>query len=150
MVFSPERRQTPSHNPCTLNATERDVAWENTIATDGGRRQAPRLHARQNGIPPGAGDCVAERWGTNRRGPAWAQFPPTPVCYLVDTDMLRASERRHPGQGTGGVGDLDRPGLVSARSKCVANYVRSARIGDTGSTFMNKIDDEFTGGLNDG
>jgi hypothetical protein len=54
------------------------------------------------------------------------------------------------GQGTGGVGDLDRPGLVSARSKCVANYVRSARIGDTGSTFMNKIDDKFTGGLNDG
>ena len=47
---------------------------------------------------------------------------PNPICYLRDTDIVRASERQHPVQRSCGDGDLSRLGLVGARSKRIADH----------------------------
>ena len=47
---------------------------------------------------------------------------PNPICYLSDTDIVRASQRQHPVQGSGGDGNLSRLGLVGARSKRIADH----------------------------
>ena len=47
-------------------------------------------------------------------------IPPDPACYLIDTDIVRASERQHPIQGRSSDGNLGRLGLVGARSKRIA------------------------------
>src|SRR5271165_5066510 len=54
-------------------------------------------------------------------GSAGTQFP-YPICYLIDTDIVRASERQHPVQRSGSDGNLGRLGLVGARSKRIADY----------------------------
>ena len=55
-------------------------------------------------------DHVAQRWrGHEGRG----HNAPNPVCYLSDTDILRASERQHPVQGGGSEGNLGCLGPVS-------------------------------------
>jgi hypothetical protein len=47
---------------------------------------------------------------------------PNPICYLIDTDIVRASKLQHPVQGSGGDGNLGRLGLVGARSKRIADH----------------------------
>jgi hypothetical protein len=42
---------------------------------------------------------------------AWAQCP-NPFCFLSNTDIVRASERQHPVQGSGSEANLGRLGLV--------------------------------------
>ena len=63
-------------------------------------------------------DCVAWMWGTKVRG----RNSPGPICYLIDTDIPRASEPQHPVQGSSGEGDLGRLGLVCARAKDIADH----------------------------
>jgi hypothetical protein len=43
----------------------------------------------------------------------WTQCA-QPVRYLSDTDIVRASKRQHPVQGSGSQGNLGRLGLVGA------------------------------------
>jgi hypothetical protein len=66
-----------------------------------------------------ARDYVAWRQGTKGCG----RNTSNPVYYLSDTDMLRASERHHPVQGSGSEGNLRRLGPVSARSKAIASPI---------------------------
>src|SRR5208282_2877487 len=63
-------------------------------------------------------DCVAWMWATKVRG----RNSPNPICYLSDTDIVRASEPQHPVQRSGGEGDLGRLGLFGARSKGIADH----------------------------
>src|SRR5271165_1690722 len=49
-------------------------------------------------------------------------IPPTPICYLSDTDIVRASERQHSVQRSGSDGNLGHLGLAGARSKRIADY----------------------------
>jgi hypothetical protein len=42
---------------------------------------------------------------------------PNPICYLRDTDIVRASERQHPVQRSGSDGNLG--GSVSDRAICI-------------------------------
>ncbi|MEA2727654.1 MAG: hypothetical protein QOF70_2129 [Acetobacteraceae bacterium] len=65
----------------------------------------------------GVRDCVAWMWGTKVRG----RNSSNPICYLSDTDIIRASEPQHAVQGSGGEGDLSRLGLVCARAKGIAD-----------------------------
>ena len=63
------------------------------------------------------GDRVARRRGRTGRG----HNTPNPVYYLSDTDIVRASKRQHPVQGSGSDGNLGRLGSVGARSKGIAD-----------------------------
>jgi hypothetical protein len=47
---------------------------------------------------------------------------PNPICYLSDTDIVRASERQHSVQRSGSDGNLGRLGLAGARSKRIADH----------------------------
>jgi hypothetical protein len=49
------------------------------------------------------------------------QFP-DPICYLNDTDVVRAPEPQHPVRGSGDEGNLGRLGLVCARAKGIADH----------------------------
>jgi hypothetical protein len=51
----------------------------------------------------------------------WTQCP-NPVCYLSDTDIVRASERQHSVQGGGSEGNFGRLGSVGARSQGVPDH----------------------------
>jgi hypothetical protein len=63
-------------------------------------------------------DCVAQRRDTEGRG----HNTPNPACYLSDTDILRASERQHPVQGSGSDSNIGRLGPGGARSKGIVDY----------------------------
>src|SRR5882757_5572095 len=65
-------------------------------------------------------------WGTKVRG----LNSSNPICYLSDTDIIRASEPQHPVQGGRSEGDLGRLGLVCARAKGIADHalVAAARL----------------------
>jgi AraC-like DNA-binding protein len=63
-------------------------------------------------------DRVAQRRTTTRRG----HNAPNPICYLIDTDIVRASKHQHPVQGSGGKANLGRLGSVGARSKGIADH----------------------------
>jgi hypothetical protein len=65
-----------------------------------------------------AGDRVAQRRAATGRG----HNAPNPVCYLSDTDIVRASKRQHPVQGSGSKANLGRLGSVGARSKGIADH----------------------------
>jgi hypothetical protein len=47
---------------------------------------------------------------------------PNLICYLTDTDIVRASERQHSFQGGGNDGDLGRLGLAGPPSKRIADH----------------------------
>jgi hypothetical protein len=47
---------------------------------------------------------------------------PSPVCYLDDTNVVRATKRQHPVQGSGSKGDLGGLGSVGTRSKGIADH----------------------------
>jgi hypothetical protein len=65
-------------------------------------------------------------------------MPPNPVCYLSDTDIIRASKRQHPVQGSGSKGNFGRLGSVGARSKGIADhtFVSPDRRFDLGSQIV--------------
>ena len=65
----------------------------------------------------GVGDRVAQRRDTTGCG----HNAPSAVRYLSDTDIVRASKRQHPVQGSGSECNLGRLGSVGARSKGIAN-----------------------------
>jgi hypothetical protein len=73
-----------------------------------------------NRLPYGCSvrDRVSPRRGTTGRG----RNGPNPACYLGDTDIVRASKRQHPVQGSGSKGNLGRLGSAGARSKGIANH----------------------------
>ena len=61
---------------------------------------------RRLGLNSSNSDRVAQRRATTRRG----HNAPNPVCYLSDTDIVRASKRQHPVQGSGSKANLGRLG----------------------------------------
>jgi hypothetical protein len=81
-----------------------------------------------NRLPYGCSvrDRVSPRRGTTGRG----RNGPNPACYLGDTDIVWASKRQHPVQGSGSKGNLGRLGSANARSQGIANhtFVSLARV----------------------
>ena len=63
---------------------------------------------------------------------------PNPICYLTDTDIVRASELQHPVQSSGSNGNLGRLGLAGARPKRIADHplVPADRRLDLGSQIL--------------
>jgi hypothetical protein len=51
---------------------------------------------------------------------------PNPICYLSDTDIVRASKSQHPVQGSRGDGNLGRLALVCARPQGIADHALEA------------------------